>query len=106
MKKVKMLFVMVLAVLALSISSCKKAKAKNCNEAVTEYFNASDAYYNSEFTVADCETLKSALKSFIDDCLSKFPEASRAEIQDWYDEIDSMGCEAYVAEEEVTRQAK
>lgn len=96
MKKIKLLFVMVLAVLALSVSSCKKAKAKNCDNAVTEYADAQAKFFD-EYTVAACEEYKATLKTFVDDCLSKFPEATRAIIQEIYDDIDDIGCEDYVS---------
>lgn len=88
---------MVLAVLALSISSCKNAKAKSCDNAVKEFANA-QTKFATEYTVAACNEYKATLKSFIDDCLSKFPQASKELIQAIYEDINSIGCEDYVAE--------
>jgi hypothetical protein len=95
MRKLKLLFVMVVAVFALSLSSCKKTKAKNCDNASTDYANAVTTFFNNP-TVANCETFKSALKSLIDDCISKLPTAIQSEVQDYYDDINSESCADYV----------
>jgi hypothetical protein len=86
---------MVVAVFALSLSSCKKTKAKNCDNASTEFSNALSAFYANE-TVATCETFKAALKSLIDDCISKLPTAVKDEVQGIYDDINSESCADYV----------
>lgn len=82
--------IIIILVLALSIASCKKAAldpTTRCDNAAEKYLEKVTAFSTSP-TKANCENIKSAAKTFLNDC----PTVSAAERKNAQESIDGIDC--------------
>ncbi|MBW7890811.1 MAG: hypothetical protein H3C48_07270 [Chitinophagaceae bacterium] len=89
MKKISIVFV-ASALIGLAVTGCKKEKAVSCEAAIQRVVNASTAW-QSEQSVANCNSYKSALQDLINS--SCFSSLSQEQKSGYQENLSGLDCE-------------